>query len=75
MVPALSEHGTTEGRSATMPAIKDTGTCREEDIRKRAYELFLARLQSGAPGDEQQDWYEAERQLKMQATRARARER
>jgi len=60
---------------ATMPAIKDTGTCREEDIRKRAYELFLARLQSGAPGDEQQDWYEAERQLKVQATRARARER
>ena len=45
----------------------------EEDIRKLAYELFLARLQSGAPGDDRQDWYEAERQLKMQATRVRAR--
>ncbi len=56
-----------------MPPIKDTGTYREEDIRKRAYELFLARLQSGAAGDDREDWYEAERQLKMQATRARAR--
>jgi len=58
-----------------MPATKDTRTWRDEDIRKRAYELFLARLQTGAPGDERQDWYEAERQLKMEATRARARER
>lgn len=32
-----------------------------EDIRVRAYKIFVAR--AGAPGDEVQDWLQAEREL------------
>lgn len=32
-----------------------------EDIRLRAYEIFVAR--AGAPGDEVQDWLQAEHEL------------
>jgi hypothetical protein len=32
-----------------------------DDIRVRAYEIFVAR--EGAPGDEVQDWLQAEREL------------
>jgi Protein of unknown function (DUF2934) len=32
-----------------------------DDIRIRAYELFVAR--AGTPGDEVQDWLQAEREL------------
>ncbi len=34
-----------------------------EEIARRAYELFLAR--GGAHGQEQQDWFQAERELKL----------
>jgi len=33
----------------------------EEEIRHRAYEIYLAR--GGAPGDEVEDWLQAEREL------------
>ncbi len=33
----------------------------EDDIRRRAYELFLAR--GGQPGRELQDWFQAEQEL------------
>jgi len=32
-----------------------------DDIRVRAYEIFVAR--AGAPGDDVQDWLQAEREL------------
>jgi hypothetical protein len=32
-----------------------------DDIRIRAYEIFVAR--AGAPGDEVEDWLQAEREL------------
>jgi len=32
-----------------------------EEIRTRAYEIFIAR--AGGPGDEVQDWLQAEREL------------
>lgn len=35
---------------------------REEAIRSRAYEIFLARAASGTPGDAQSDWLQAERE-------------
>jgi hypothetical protein len=38
------------------------GTARlEEEIRRRAYELYLQR--NGSPGDEHQDWLIAEREI------------
>jgi hypothetical protein len=40
------------------PAHKPT----EEEIRQRAYEIYLAR--GGAPGHEVEDWFQAERELR-----------
>ena len=34
----------------------------EEEIRQRAYEIYLAR--GGAPGHEVEDWLQAERELR-----------
>jgi len=34
----------------------------EEQIRERAYQIYLAR--NGAPGDPTADWYQAERELR-----------
>lgn len=34
----------------------------EEEIRRRAYEIYLAR--NGSPGDERQDWLIAEREIR-----------
>jgi hypothetical protein len=34
-----------------------------EDIRRRAYERFLARQASGLPGSPDDDWFQAERDL------------
>ena len=35
----------------------------EEEIRQRAYEIYLAR--GAAPGDEVEDWLQAERELRL----------
>lgn len=35
----------------------------EEQIRVRAYEIYLAR--NGGPGDELSDWFEAEAELRQ----------
>jgi len=37
----------------------------EEEIRRRAYEIYLER--NGAPGDELEDWHRAERELQKVA--------
>ena len=34
----------------------------EDEIRRRAYEIYLAR--NGSPGDEGQDWFIAEREVR-----------
>ena len=36
-----------------------------EQIRQRAYEIYLSRI--GTPGDELQDWLQAERELRSKA--------
>jgi hypothetical protein len=43
-----------------MPLLRGTGR-REDDIRRRAYEIYLARVRKGEAADEKQDWFEAER--------------
>lgn len=50
-----------------MPLIKNTGTCREGDVRKRAFEIYLERTSKGVSGDEKQDWLQAERDIDLQA--------
>ncbi len=47
-----------EGRQA---AKADTSVITEEQIRRRAYEIYLAR--GGKPGDPLQDWLQAKREL------------
>ena len=34
-----------------------------EQIRQRAYDIYVSR--AGAPGDEAQDWLQAERELRL----------
>jgi hypothetical protein len=53
--------------SVTAVAFKD------EDIRARAYEIYLRRVQDGEAGDAQADWLRAERELKEQETAVSAR--
>lgn len=55
-----------------MPLIKDTGTCREDDIRERAYRIYEARVRDDRPGDPLQDWCQAEREVTMEAKLYRA---
>ena len=43
-----------------MPLLRGTGR-RDDDIRRRAYEIYLARVSKGEAADEKQDWFEAER--------------
>ena len=35
-----------------------------EEVEKRAYELYLKRLKSGAASDEMSDWFQAEIEIK-----------
>lgn len=43
--------------------------CTEEQIRERAYFIYLER--GGAPGDSMADWFQAKRELTCGATAAR----
>lgn len=56
------------GEGATGPAVlqpqQSVADPSEEQVRKRAYELFLAR--GAAHGADLQDWFTAERQLRLQ---------
>jgi hypothetical protein len=49
-----STEATTSEREVVLPS-------REEEIRNRAYEIYLQR--GGQPGDELEDWLRAEREL------------
>lgn len=48
-----------------MVAVAETpgrsGNISEDEIRRRAYEIFLER--GATPGDPQNDWFEAEKEL------------
>jgi hypothetical protein len=43
------------------------GSVTEDEIRQRAYEIFVAR--GAIPGDDVQDWLRAERELQAQSNR------
>jgi hypothetical protein len=49
-------------RASSTPSPQDaSSTVSDEDIARRAYEIFLAR--NGEPGDPLEDWLQAEREL------------
>ncbi len=52
------------GAMATKPRSKATPT--QEQIRARAYEIYLRR--KGGPGDAMSDWKQAERELTAEVT-------
>ena len=58
--PGVIKTGTLAADKATpgAPSVSNT-----EDIRHRAYAIFLARSASGAPGDAFADWMQAEREV------------
>lgn len=60
------EHAATRRRRAPLPASQEAEpkhlAVTEEDVRRRAYELYLER--GAAPGNELDDWLRAEKQLK-----------
>ncbi len=60
-----------EGNSSSaawQPAGQGRAAVGEEGIAKRAYEKWLAR--GGRHGDDQRDWFEAERELLSQFARS-----
>ncbi|HSO85008.1 MAG TPA: hypothetical protein VLQ91_00550 [Draconibacterium sp.] len=56
--PAAAKTVKTTKTSAAKPAIT------EEDIRKKAEEIYNARVASGEPGNHESDWLAAEKALK-----------
>ena len=53
-----------------MPLLRGTGR-KEDDIRRRAYEMYLARVSKGEAANEKQDWFEAERWFNAEVRFAR----
>lgn len=59
--------------AATGPARSGLGPAHAEvkperdQVQRRAYEVYMRRLASGAPGDEASDWAQAERELAVRA--------
>ena len=53
----------TSPQKTKQPA-RDRGDPSEEEIRRRAYELYERR--GGAPGYEREDWAQAERELRLE---------
>jgi glycosyltransferase involved in cell wall biosynthesis len=67
-----TETTTREGtiKSMSSKSLVTTTSSIDEQIRKRAYELYLARARTGAAGDPTTDWLQAERELRTATTPA-----
>jgi hypothetical protein len=48
----------------TEPAPKPAPRAGEEQVRQRAYQIFLSRQREGVPGDPVSDWVRAEQELR-----------
>ena len=59
-----SQSSRTSRRPGSVPALAAGNGPTQEQIRHRAYEIYLAR--GCAPGDPRQDWLQAERELSEQ---------
>jgi hypothetical protein len=62
-VPAsVTERSEFKGSGMTKAPVAAARTITQEDIARRAYDIYASR--GYAPGDPVADWYEAERQLR-----------
>ena len=59
--------GNSKPKRAVKPAAHNGTALGTEDVALRAYFIAEKRRQDGLPGDEHQDWLEAERQLRVEA--------
>ncbi len=70
VTPAAAKTTATKATEKKAPAAKATKTTKakpaitEEDIRKKAEEIYNARIASGAAGTPESDWHNAEKALK-----------
>jgi Protein of unknown function (DUF2934) len=64
--PTRDESSSAEGSYANAAELPAENPAREEEIRRRAYEIYLARGQQS--GGELDDWLQAERELEGAAT-------
>ena len=62
---ATDESGGRNGRETGAPTAQKDGASEEEQIRRRAYELYQQR--AGAHGDEMGDWLQAEREYRARS--------
>jgi hypothetical protein len=58
----IAERSELKGSGMTKVPVAATRTITQEQIARRAYEIYASR--GYAPGDPTADWYEAERQLR-----------
>jgi hypothetical protein len=70
VTPAAAKTTTKKVAEKPAAAAKTTKTTKakpaitEEDIRKKAEEIYNARVAAGEPGDHESDWLNAEKALK-----------
>ncbi len=70
VTPAAAKTTTKKVAEKKAPVAKATKTTKakpaitEDDIRKKAEEIYNARMVSGEPGDSDSDWLKAEKALK-----------
>ena len=65
-----SESHSTSTKQEESEQISASDSARQEEIRIRAYEIYIERY--GQPGDELSDWLQAERELEHKARKAQA---
>lgn len=64
---APAKAGSSKPRRARKPDARQAPVLSTDDIALRAYFLAEKRLLEGLPGDDHEDWLEAERQLRTEA--------
>lgn len=55
-----------------MPFLKDTGANQHSIVERRAYEIYLARIENGQPGSALDDWLKAEQEIGVEVVLAQA---
>lgn len=65
-----SEHHETAAKQSESAKISVVDSARHEEIRIRAYEIYIERC--GQPGHDRDDWLQAERELQPKVRHARA---
>jgi hypothetical protein len=53
------------------PAASPAPAPREDDVRRRAFEIYQQRSKQGSPGSAIDDWVQAERELRQRGKNAR----